>query len=58
MNAAGEWLSLGDHWTDEIIAQQVAEIKEGENSHIIAAKALAEQAKAMYDAAMNFDDAA
>ncbi|HBJ1222287.1 TPA: hypothetical protein LAQ47_004050 [Escherichia coli] len=57
-NTFGEWLDLGDHWTKEIIAQQVAEIKEGENPHIIAAKALAEQAKAMYDAAMNFDDAA
>lgn len=57
-NTFGEWLSMGDHWTDEIIAQQVAEIKEGENPHIIAAKALAEQAKAMYDAAMNFDNAA
>ena len=51
-NTFGEWLSLGDHWTDEIIAQQVAEIKEGENPHIIAAKVLAEQAKAAYDAAM------
>ncbi len=51
-NTFGEWLSLGDHWTDEIIAQQVAEIKEGENPHIIAAKALAEQANAAYDAAM------
>lgn len=57
-NTFGEWLDLGQHWTDEIIAQQVAEIKEGENPHIIAAKALAEQAKAMYDAAMNLDDAA
>ena len=57
-NTFGEWLDLGQHWTDEIIAQQVAEIKEGKNPHIIAAKALAEQAKAMYDAAMNFDNAA
>ncbi|WP_248901772.1 hypothetical protein [Escherichia coli] len=57
-NTFGEWLDLGSHWTDEIIAQQVAEIKEGENPRIIAAKALAEQAKAMYDAAMNFDNAA
>ncbi|EOT6797000.1 hypothetical protein ACK6EX_004212 [Escherichia coli] len=57
-NTFGEWLDLGQHWTDEIIAQQVAEIKEGKNPHIIAAKMLAEQAKAMYDAAMNFDDAA
>lgn len=57
-NTFGEWLDLGDHWTKEIIAQQVAEIKEGENPHIIAAKALAEQAKAMYDAAINFDNAA
>lgn len=57
-NTFGEWLDLGSHWTDEIVAQQVAEIKEGENPHIIAAKAMAEQAKAMYDAAMNFDDAA
>lgn len=57
-NTFREFLEMGDHWTKEIIAQQVAEIKEGENPHIIAAKALAEQAKAMYDAAMNFDDAA
>lgn len=55
-NTFGEWLRLGDHWTDEIVAQQVAEIKE--NPHIIAAKALAEQAKAMYEAALNFDNAA
>lgn len=58
-NTFGEWLDLGDHWTNEIIAQQVAEV--GENTaaaHIAAAKALAEQAKAMYDAAMNFDNAA
>ena len=51
-NTFGEWLSLGDHWTDEIITQQVAEIKEGENPHIIAAKALAAEAQAAYDAAM------
>lgn len=57
-NTFQEFLAMGDRWTDEIIAQQVAEIKEGENPHIIAAKALAEQAKAMYDAAMNFDNAA
>ena len=57
-NTFGEWLDLGQHWTDEIIAQQVAENKGRENPHIIAAKALAEQAKAMYDAAMNLDDAA
>lgn len=57
-NTFGEWLDLGDHWTKEIIAQQVAENKGRENPHIIAAKALAEQAKAMYDAAMNFDNAA
>ncbi|ELO2703245.1 hypothetical protein QWR64_003981 [Escherichia coli] len=57
-NTFREWMAMGDHWTDEIIAQQVAEIKEGENPHIIAAKALAQQAKAMYDAAMNFDNAA
>ena len=58
-NTFGEWLDLGDHWTNEIIAQQVAEV--GENTaaaHIAAAKVLAEQAKAMYDAAMNFDNAA
>lgn len=57
-----EWLKKGSHWTDEIIAQQVAsrtgrpervaENKGRENPHIIAAKALAEQAKAAYDAAM------
>ena len=57
-NTFKEFLDLGSHWTDEIIAQQVAEIKEGENPHIIAAKALAEQAKAMYEAAMHFNDAA
>lgn len=57
-NTFGEWLDLGDHWTKEIIAQQVAEIKEGKNPHIIAAKALAEAAQAAYDAAMNFDNAA
>ncbi|HGF5667759.1 TPA: hypothetical protein ACF2XL_004132 [Escherichia coli] len=59
-NTFGEWLDLGSHWTDEIIAQQVAEIKDCNPAaaHIAAAKALAEQAKAMYDAAMNFDDAA
>lgn len=58
-NTFGEFLDLGQHWTDEIIAQQVAEV--GENTaaaHIAAAKTLAEQARAMYDAAMNFDDAA
>ncbi|HCO8357152.1 TPA: hypothetical protein OB809_004397 [Escherichia coli] len=58
-NTFGEWLDLGSHWTDEIVAQQVADV--GENTaaaHIAAAKALAEQAKAMYDAAMNFDNAA
>lgn len=57
-NTLREFMEMGQHWTDEIIAQQVAEIKEGKNPHIIAAKMLAEQAKAMYDAAMNFDDAA
>ena len=52
-NTFGEWLDLGDHWTDEIVAQQVAEV--GENTaaaHIIAAKAMAEAAQAAYDAAM------
>ena len=55
-----EWLKKGSHWTDEIIAQQAAEIKDCNPAaaHIAAAKSLAEQAKAMYDAAMNFDDAA
>ena len=57
-NTFAEWLKKGSRWTDEIIAQQVAENKGRENPHIIAAKALAEQAKAMYDAAMNFDNAA
>lgn len=57
-NTFGEWLDLGSHWTDEIIAQQVAERKGHENPHIIAAKALAAEAQAMYDAAMNFDNAA
>ncbi|EOW5480656.1 hypothetical protein ACOXQX_004354 [Escherichia coli O169] len=57
-NTLREFMDLGDHWTKEIIAQQVAENKGRENPHIIAAKALAEQAKAMYDAAMNFDNAA
>lgn len=47
-----EWLKKGQHWRDEIIAQQAAEIKEGENPHIIAAKALAAEAQAAYDAAM------
>lgn len=47
-----EWLKKGEHWRDEIIAQQAAEIKEGENPHIIAAKALAAEAQAAYDAAM------
>lgn len=51
-NTFGEWLRMGQHWTDEIVAQQVAEIKEGENPHIIAAKALAEEAAAAYEAAM------
>ncbi|EFC2999609.1 hypothetical protein CVB78_004448 [Escherichia coli] len=51
-NTFGEWLDLGQHWTDEIIAQQVAEIKEGENPHIIAAKALAAEAAAAYEKAM------
>ena len=58
-NTFGEWLDLGDHWTDEIVAQQVAEV--GENTaaaHIAAAKTLAEQARALYEAAMHFDDAA
>ena len=52
-NTFGEWLDLGDHWTDEIVAQQVAEV--GENTaaaHIIAAKAMAEAAQAAYEAAM------
>lgn len=56
-----EWLKKGSHWTDEIIEQQAAEIKNCNPeaaAHIAAAKALAEQAKAMYDAAMNFDNAA
>lgn len=47
-----EWLKKGDHWTDEIVAQQVAERKGHENPHIIAAKALAAEAQAEYDAAM------
>ena len=47
-----EWLKKGEHWRDEIIAQQATEIKEGENPHIIAAKALAAEAQAAYDAAM------
>lgn len=47
-----EWLKKGEHWRDEIIAQQAAEIKEGENPHIAAAKALAAEAQAAYDAAM------
>ena len=47
-----EWLKKGQHWRDEIIAQQAAEIKEGENPHLIAAKALAAEAQAAYDAAM------
>lgn len=51
-NTFEEWISLGDHWTNEIIAQQVAERKGHENPHIIAAKALAEAAQAEYDAAM------
>lgn len=51
-NTFGEWLDLGSHWTDEIIAQQVAERKGHENPHIIAAKAMAEAAQAAYDAAM------
>lgn len=52
-NTFGEWLDMGQHWTDEIIAQQVAEV--GENTaaaHIAAAKTLAEAAQAAYDAAM------
>lgn len=58
-NTFGEFLDLGQHWTDEIIAQQVAEV--GENTaaaHIAAAKTLAEQARALYEAAINFDNAA
>ena len=51
-NTFGEFLDLGQHWRDEIIAQQAAEIKEGENPHIIAAKALAAEAQAAYEAAM------
>lgn len=51
-NTFGEWMAMGDHWTDEIIAQQVAEIKEGENPHIIAAKAMAAEAAAAYEMAM------
>lgn len=51
-NTFGEWLDLGSHWTDEIIAQQVAERRGHENPHIIAAKAMAEAAQAAYDAAM------
>lgn len=51
-NTFGEWLDMGSHWTDEIIAQQVAERKGHENPHIIAAKALAAEAQAAYDAAM------
>lgn len=47
-----EWLKKGEHWRDEIIAQQAAEIKEGENPHIIAAKALAAEAQAAYEKAM------
>lgn len=47
-----EWLKKGEHWRDEIIAQQVAERKGHENPHIIAAKALAAEAQAAYDAAM------
>lgn len=47
-----EWLKKGEHWRDEIIAQQAADVKEGENPHIIAAKALAAEAQAAYEAAM------
>ncbi|EHD1126632.1 hypothetical protein JR736_004598 [Escherichia coli] len=52
-NTFQEFLAMGDHWTDEIIAQQVAEV--GENTaaaHIAAAKTLAAEAAAAYDAAM------
>ncbi len=51
-NTFREFLELGDHWTKEIVAQQVAENKGRENPHIIAAKALAAEAAAAYDAAM------
>ncbi|MEK8535273.1 hypothetical protein P2R41_23210, partial [Escherichia coli] len=49
-----EWLKKGEHWRDEIIAQQVDEIKDCNPAaaHIIAAKALAAEAQAAYDAAM------